>query len=672
MKLYKQLILFLLLTSISGATLTAQSIADSLDLPEIVIVERFYDRELRSTAPMQVLSNKTIANLNALQLSDAVKFLSGVTVKDYGGIGGLKTISVRSLGAAHTGINYNGVAINDQQTGQIDIGRFSLDNVSSITLISGQSDQIFQPARAFATASALNITTLAPRFNKGQTTHGKVSLKGGSFALLNPAFNINHQLSERFSTTVSGEWMSAHGRYPYTLHYGTAATDSSSVEKRENSDVNNLRLEGALYGNFSTSTQANLRLYYYQSHRGLPGATIFYNTDNNSKQRLRDRNFFAQGEAEHTFSHKLSLQANAKYSHSYLYYLDPTYHGSEGKIEDTFNQQEAYGSVALLYRAFPTLSFSAATDLSWADMTANRNNFATPSRVTSQSVVAAKWIHQYLLATASLLYTQTIEKVKHGTSGDNQSQLSPYISLSLKPFEQHDLRIRTFYKNSYRLPTFNDLYYPIAGTRDLKPEDAHQLNIGITYSTAINQHVPLIKLSVDAYQNRVNNKIIAYPAGNLHIWTMMNLNKVDITGIDTAIETALQLHDNTQMMIGATYTYQKAVDKTDPDKNTYNHQIPYTPKHSGSARAALEMPWFNVAYSMLWSGERYYNAYNSDRYLLKGYTDHTLSINKTWSTPIGSLTANAEALNLLNKNYQIVRNYPMPGRSYRTTVTLNF
>lgn len=267
----KKIVLFILVSALWYGSVSAQQIADSLELPEIVIVEKTLDRELRSTAPMQVLTSKTIANLNALQLSDAVKFLSGVTVKDYGGIGGLKTISVRSLGAAHTGINYNGIQISDTQTGQIDIGRFSLDNIDNITLVSGQSDQIFMPARAFASASALNITSFAPKFDRNNKTNGKASLKGGSFGLVNPAFNINNEISDKLSATLSGEWMSAHGRYPYSLHYGEAGVDSSSVGKRENSDVNNLRLEGALYGTFSPSTDANLRLYYYQSKSRIAG-----------------------------------------------------------------------------------------------------------------------------------------------------------------------------------------------------------------------------------------------------------------------------------------------------------------------------------------------------------------------------------------------------------------
>ena len=86
----------------------------------VTVTEKYPDSEVRSSAPLQILSAKNIEGLNVLQVSDAVKYFSGVTVKDYGGIGGLKTISVRSLGGNHTAVSYDGITLTDCQTGQID------------------------------------------------------------------------------------------------------------------------------------------------------------------------------------------------------------------------------------------------------------------------------------------------------------------------------------------------------------------------------------------------------------------------------------------------------------------------------------------------------------------------------------------------------------------------
>lgn len=167
-----------------------------------------------------------------------MKHFAGVTVKDYGGIGGLKTVSIRSLGAQHTAVGYDGITLTDCQTGQIDIGRFSLDNVDRLSLNNGQSDNIFQPARFFASAGILNIQTLTPLFTKGKKTNIAGAFKTGSWRLINPSLLLEQQFNKTWSMSANGEWMSSDGHYPYTLHYGNAAEDLSS---RENERIQTYR-----------------------------------------------------------------------------------------------------------------------------------------------------------------------------------------------------------------------------------------------------------------------------------------------------------------------------------------------------------------------------------------------------------------------------------------------
>ena len=315
-------------------------------IPEITVSDIYQTREVRSTAPLQVFSKDALKNLHALQVSDAVKHFAGVTVKDYGGIGGLKTVSIRSLGAQHTAVGYDGITLTDCQTGQIDIGRFSLDNVDQLSLSNGQSDNIFQPARFFAAAGILNIQTLL---------------------LLEQQFNKTWRMS------VNGEWMSSDGHYPYTLRYGSAEGDLSSREKRKNTDVQTFRAEAGLYGNFSDKEQWRLKAYYFQSSRGLPKATTFYN--DHSTQHLWDKNTFIQSQYKKEFSQQWVFQTSAKWNWSYQRYLDPDTKNSLKKTENSYYQQEYYLSASVLYRLLNNLSFSLSTDGSINTMNADLNNF---------------------------------------------------------------------------------------------------------------------------------------------------------------------------------------------------------------------------------------------------------------------------------------------------------
>lgn len=87
--------------------------ARTYSIPEVTVAEAYHTREVRAMAPTQVFSKEELKSLNVLQVSDAVKHFAGVTVKDYGGIGGLKTVSLRSLGAEHTAVGYDGITISD-------------------------------------------------------------------------------------------------------------------------------------------------------------------------------------------------------------------------------------------------------------------------------------------------------------------------------------------------------------------------------------------------------------------------------------------------------------------------------------------------------------------------------------------------------------------------------
>ncbi len=664
-----------------SATLFAQQqqkvdTARTYSIPEITVSDRYQTREIRSAAPLQIFSKEALKNLHALQVSDAVKHFAGVTVKDYGGIGGLKTVSIRSLGAQHTAVGYDGITLTDCQTGQIDIGRFSLDNVDQLSLSNGQSDNIFQPARFFASAGILNIQTLTPRFRERKRTNVSAAFKTGSWGLVNPSVLLEQQLGKRWAVTANGEWMSSDGRYPYTLHYGNVDGDLSSREKRKNTGVQTFRAETGLYGNFSDNEQWRLKAYYFQSSRGLPKATTFYN--DHSAQHLWDKNAFVQSQYKKEFSRQWVLQTSAKWNWSYQRYLDPDTKNALGKTENSYYQQEYYLSASVLYRIWSNLSLSLSTDGSVHTMNANLTDFVQPARYSWLTAFAGKYMNDWLTISASVLATLINEDVREGGSAGNHRRFTPYVSASFKPFRHEEFRIRFFYKDIFRLPSFNDLYYQEVGNTKLRPEKAEQYNIGLTYSRNICASVPYLSATVDAYHNKITDKIIAYPTKNLAIWSMRNLGSVDIKGVDIAGTLSLQPCAKVRINLSGNYTYQRALDVTvagsgsNPDKSTYKHQIAYTPRVSASGQAGLETPWINLSYSFLHSGKRYAVGQNIAANRLDSYSDHSISASRDLriSTVNSSLTL--EVLNLMDKNYEIVRYFPMPGRSVRATLKITY
>ena len=80
---------------------------------------------------------------------------------------------------------------------------------------------------------------------------------------------------------------------------------------------------------------------------------------------------------------------------------------------------------------------------------------------------------------------------------------------------------------------------------------------------------------------------------------MLNLGKVDIRGLDVSAQVTLNPLRDFFATVRAQYTYQRAIDVTNPSDNYYRDQIPYIPHHSGSAVVNLTWREWNLNYSYI-------------------------------------------------------------------------
>ena len=126
--------------SIVSAKLSAQTDTTSLRLNEVQVVDSHKHHTMTSTAPLYVMDHGEMLRLGVTDMADALHRLPGITLRDYGGAGGMKTVSVRGLGTKHTGVSYDGVMLSECQGGEIDLSRYSLDNVGSLSLVIGDND----------------------------------------------------------------------------------------------------------------------------------------------------------------------------------------------------------------------------------------------------------------------------------------------------------------------------------------------------------------------------------------------------------------------------------------------------------------------------------------------------------------------------------------------------
>lgn len=662
----KRLFAIAMLGVVAGSAFANGETQDSVrvhHIQEVVVTSRLISRE---TIPSQTLGGEELKKLNSLSVADALRYFSGLQLKDYGGVGGIKTVNIRSMGTNHLGIFYDGIELGNAQNGQIDLGQFSLDNVEEISLYNGQRSAIFQPASDFGNAGSVYIRTKAPRFMMGRRYNLLVRAKYGSSDTFRFSSLWEQKLSDHISSSLSTGVLTSSGRYKFRYRRvtedNTVAYDTTAV--RHNGDIWAFRIEENVRGGIADGYW-NVKAYTYHSERGIPGAIV--NNVWRRGERQWDHNTFGQAVFQKSFGDKFSTKALAKYA----YYVTRYVNNDETQIhvDNTYRQQEMYFSTSNVYEILSKWSVSMSYDFKWNKLNANMVDFAFPHRYSNFVSLATALTLSRIQAQASLVEQVVKDHVKYGASSSSRSTLTPAFFVNVYPFESKLLAVRAFAKKSFRMPTFNDLYYADMGNSKLNPESALQYDLGFVLNKDWKQGiVDHFRLQVDGYYNTVHDKIVAYPKGQQFRWTMLNLGKVHIKGVDAMAEVGLEPAKDWKVTARLQYTYQDARDVTDSNTSYYKDQIPYIPWHSGSAILGLSWREWDLSYSFIYSGERYSQQENILYNHLQPWYTHDMSVAyhaRRWS-------ARLDVNNIFSQDYDVILNYPMPKRNYMLTLEYNF
>jgi vitamin B12 transporter len=639
---------------------------DTIHLKEIIVPGKKPELQHRSPVPMQMLNATQIEQVSGTSAAEALKGFTGVTIRDYGGIGGLKTILVRSLGSGHTGVFVDGMPLNDAASGQADLGRIPLQGLEQVNLFIGQPTQLLQPARYFASASVVSLQSIQPdpEKNDQEITMG---IRAGSFGLYNPYLFARFKPLAKTRGDIQLNFTRAHGRYPYTIQN---SENNSGDALRENTDVQNINMAFGLTHQLNNHEQLRFRIWVHDSERGLPGAVVFYNT--HATQRLWNKDLFFNLQYERKPPGKLNLLSGTGFSRAWLRYLDPDYLGQEGKLENVYTQHEFYFSQAATYPLFENMEFSLASDFFIESLQANLPDFAGPTRFNWLSSFAIQGQFHRFETQTGVLASVIREQTQKGSSLPARNKLNPFVAASYRITSGEPLlRARVMYKSIFRMPTFNELYYSLVGNPDVRPETANQFNAGLLLSWQAGPSTQIMASS-DFFFNRVSDKIVTVPTRNLFTWSVQNIGVVDIRGLEWQVHTDHNITQSLSISITFNYTFQRALDVTNPMQATYKNQIPYIPRETFFSRGTLSFRDVSVGYSSLFNGYRYILGENAFENLMPSWWHHDVFVG--WKQQWGKtgLELKLEINNLFDHRYEVIKSFPMPGRGYfvRVGVTI--
>ena len=617
---------------------------------------------MSSTIPLQRIDTADIRLRGMTDIGDALRRLSGVNIRDYGGAGGLKTVSVRGLGAEHTRIVYNGLSVSNARQGQVDLQRFNLDQLAQIELQTLDTDRLLSPVRNLG-AATLYLTSRYGNASPG-SLKGQAALHQASFNSWNPSLSLQYTTPHKTYIGMCSDYFFADNDYPFFVRNGVA----SQWLNRTNSRMQTA--SGAIdWGRNWTTGQWHAQISGMNSDRRLPGQVVLYVNEND--ERLKEQHAVAQLYYQ---QHKDRLEwfAAGKLNWEKNHYTDQGGQYPDGLLRENYIQREAYVSAGCAYTLLPGLRLAYATDGIVNTMNSNLKDDNHVKRTT--------WLHSLSLRLKTERFSLTARGLAHLYDNEreghkaarNEQRITPTLSASYRVFSVPvQLYLRAGYKESFRLPTFTESYFRHLGSTDLQPELARQINGGLTLQTRFSGQSPNVSLTCDFYYNKITDHIVSVPY-NLFVWRTINLGDVRTTGLDVTLNGQWNMAKGHSLLLAAGYTYQRARDCMPTNLSTYGNQLAYTPRHSGSGSLTWDNPWLSVVAHVTWSDKRWATPEHMATTLLPAYKEWGFALFRSFALGKVRLAARADLINAFNEHYEIVRRYPMPGRSYKLGITTTF
>lgn len=606
--------------------------AQELSVDSVYSLEEVVVKGIKNVTPHQTISRGQITALPSNSVADALKYMSGVQIKDYGGLGGQKTINVRSLGSQHVGVYLDGVRITNAQNGTVDLGKYSLTTLESVSLFNANKTELLMTASEFASASTVYLKTHRPDSTSLQCAYTYSSFD---------THKANITWEYRDLGFIDAQFTTSSGEYPFSYH--TEYEDTTGT--RRNSDITMFRVEGCtFYKGLQWHT------YYFWSERGLPGGIVRRLSDRYTDVgREWDRNFFTQLSYKNQ-TEAWGTRAIIKYANDHLHYRSDYEENISVHSNNRYHQQDIYAAAAGSYK-YKDFAASLSSDLRWSDLTTDVKNFHYVYRFDSKTSLSAYYSHKGWNASVSGLYTNVTDHTK-----GSAKPLSKITWNALASYTAGRWQLRGFYKEVFRAPTLNDLYYTLVGNRNLKPEYTKQLDFGLTYTDNV------FDIQADWYYNHVEDRIVCLPLKGSYQWTMLNYGYTRCMGVDI---TANAHYRNHSLLLTA--TFQDDRNRTDPTEDAYNDYIAYSPKWSFTAVYTLYYKNITLSLSHMFVDKRYWTAENAIDDPLEAYNCTDIKVGYRYR----NIQAELECQDLFDVRYELIQRWPMPGRRFGATLKVS-
>ena len=618
MRLLSNLLLILALAVAMG---NSQSEEKPYQLPDSIMVtaQRFPSPVNKIIWPARTLTASQIANKPAI--GDALDGVAGINLSGYGAIGHLASLMLWGSPSSQTLLLYNGRPVHNYATGGFNLAEYNIAELERIEIVKGTQSALY------GSDAIGGVINLIPKIEYVDKISGAILY--GNFGL----FGYNLALAKEIH-----DW-----------HFGANYEGNSIHNSRPNSGVRRdcLSLK-SIYLPTDEDFQLAMIYRYFQDSVGLPGPVPQENSipyyGNNMSQSLvnhqRDHNhsfdltakFGEIGEmAVKSLSGEISVFYDRKMldyfgKNAYLISLDSFDITDQNKIADKNS-----GISAQLRHQSKNFDFSGGLEyLSGSSAFDTRSDLLISKPVEDSSVESRNYRkhHRDTYAVWSGIGFSPVQSFSVSLSGrlelvnGGSSYESFNTGFRLNPVR--GLTTKFAFGMAYRLPSFNDLYWPIddysSGNPNLVPEKGQ--NAVLSVSTDSKR---AISANIDLFYKRIKNLISWAPLGAPNAWgdsrwTPSNLNAFESKGLDFGVICKAF----GKLRLNGDFTYQSATQKnrelvfSGADHSqvfeTKKRIAAFVPKLKCRVAVSSKLYGINYSLDLVYTSKKanYYSVYNYD------------------------------------------------------------
>ena len=585
------------------------------------------------------ISSTDLKNSNSETISELFRDIVGVDVQMEHNTGRNVNLSIRGSSDYKPG-GYNnrvlvlldGFQVSIPNSGSVDWNAMPLEFIERIEIAKGPVSSLYGQN---SMGGVINLVT-----KKSQEDFSKIKINLGSFNARNINLGLNKNNKDGLSYLTLFQYKEGDGH-----RFNSQYRQNNLYFKAHSSE-----------SNFTTSIMIN------KSFNGQPG---FDKPERPSliSYRLSDRDsIYFQFFKRFDFKDNQNFDFSFSVNHFYTYYRDrDDVPESEEQGDTYYNDLSANLRFEYQWLFNDKIYLIMGNDIIFdqSDITIFNTIYDEPWQLTNGTFARTQFeINEKLLFSAGVRYDHRSINPGGGYNYINFNAFSPKINLTYNA--NNFTRWNFGLSKGFRAPSFSELFLKYAtdyglnhqGNPSLKPEELYAIDIGYNYTNLSD-----INFSVNTFYYLYNDMI-----DFIYALPVTSKNRTDVNSIGLETNLSFDLSSYWKLNIG--YTYLEVDDINDMDP------ILYRPKHKISSKIMYQKNTMNHTLSFNFQSEQDYQDFLSDDYQFIDSEirfpleklDNLLLVNYTGSYQFNDIDFSLKISNMLDVEYKLIQDYPMPGR----------